>query len=377
MKRNATGNESPEVAARRLAVLGQLTAEVIHEINNLLSVVSGYTELELIQNPGGKTAENMQRISEAAARASELTHNLLRFSAPGAREGAGDLAEAVQSTIDLLDYRLQGAEDLRVTWEPQPDLPPVSMPTGDLQLVTVNLLKNALEAVEDQPGARIRITARRQDSFVDLEVWNPGPPLSDETRQHLFTPYFTTRSEQGGSGLGLWVTHRIVMQAGGRITAQNVESGGVVFRVRLPVASGPKQTAEPPPEREEVAEQVRQARVLVVDDERTVREVLRLMVREMGWTNVETCASGEEALTRLAERDYDAILLDLRMPGVSGAEVYEEIPESVRRHVVFVTGDTLNATTTRFLESTRQPTLLKPIRTGELARAVQEVLSEV
>jgi CheY-like chemotaxis protein len=240
----------------------------------------------------------------------------------------------------------------------------------------VNLLKNALEAVEDQPGARIRITAQRQDSFVVLELWNPGPPLSDETRKHLFTPYFTTRSEQGGTGLGLWVTHRIVMQAGGKITAQNVESGGVVFRVWLPLASGSKQTTQPPPEREQVADDVRQARVLVVDDERTVREVLRLMVREMGWANVETCASGEDALTRLGELEYEAILLDLRMPGVSGAEVYEKLPDSVRRRIIFVTGDTLNTTTTRFLESTRQPTLLKPIRTAELTRAVQEVVTD-
>lgn len=134
--------------------------------------------------------------------------------------------------------------------------------------------------------------------------------------------------------------------------------------------SNPQQT---PSLRPEVAASLRNRRVLVVDDNGPMRDVLKLMIREMAGGEVETCRSGQEALALLELHAFDAVLLDLRMPGLSGEETFRRMPEQHQRRVVFISGDSLSTDTGDFLATARQPALFKPLLFEQLVKAILSV----
>jgi len=366
-----TDNHSAEdIRTRRLATLGEFLPEVVHEINNLMSAISGYAQLEMPQ-ADGQLAEALRVILHCANQACELSASVLHFARPDPCP-YGDVDAAVQTTLDLLRHRTRGIKGLTVVREPSARMPAVMMSTGDVQLVLVNLLKNAIDAVENLPSPTIMISSRESGGGVSLDIWNSGPPIPQPILGSLFTPFFTTKADGRGSGLGLSVTRHLVSLAGGEISASNPEGGGVCLSVRLPVSKAQPAGAHPEPARP--IPHLGGRRVLVVDDEDTVREVLRMMFARTAGAEVDVCPSGDEALQLLRERAYDAVVLDLRMPGLSGQQVFESLPKPLQRRVVFVTGDTLGSTTTRFLSKTRQPALFKPLDQADLLEAVMSVV---
>jgi CheY-like chemotaxis protein/two-component sensor histidine kinase len=359
-------NLSPEL--QRMAILGELLAGMAHEINNLMVGVLGYADLELQQGRGEESRHNLTQILECGRGVRELTQNLLHFARSPDPAASGSIEEAVTSTLSLFQQRTSG---VRVVPEIGSHAPGVTVPTGDLRLILANLLKNALDAMEGSPSPAARVSSRVETDSVVLDVWNAGSAIPADILPQLFTPFFTTKPAGRGTGLGLSVARRLVTRVGGEISARNLDTGGVVFSVRLPLAAvtSPEQPAAP----RAAAPRLEGRRVLVVDDEDAVREVTRLLVSQMGGGTVETCSSGEDALKVVENQNFDAIVLDLRMSGISGQEVYSSLSRKLQRRVVFVTGDTLGDATKGFLEGTRQPALFKPVSCAELLEAVQKV----
>jgi CheY-like chemotaxis protein len=356
--------------------MGELLGDMAHEINNLLMGVFGFAELELHRARDGESAQNLQSILACAQDARTLTKNLLRFARPPDAGAYGLVEEAVKSVLDLFRYRMR---DVSVSWEQEGELPAVSLPTGDLRLVLANLIKNALEALEGSEPASIRIRAERKGEQVSVSVWNSGPGIPPHALTHLFTPFFTTKGGQKGTGLGLTIARRLLALAGGNLRAENEPAGGVTFTLEVP--SSPADSASvvqaggaPVRTLAALPSRLKGRHVLVVDDENSAREVFRLMVSELGGAEVDACASGEEALRLIEQIRFDAVVLDLRMPGISGQEVYRRLPRSLQKRVVFVTGDTLGSAVRTFLTSTRQPTLFKPLDWADLLKAVDAVL---
>ena len=260
---------------------------------------------------------------------------------------------------------------VRLVFDPPEELPSVALPTGHLQLVLVNLVKNAMEAIGPHSPGLIHITAEQRGYHVAIGVYNTGKPIPPDIAANLFTPFFSTKSPGRGTGLGLAAARRIVRSIGGDLTVSNPENGGVLFTVLLPTV--PQDHAREI--REEAKPHTLQGRhILVVDDDPAVRDVLRLMVLNLGGGQVDTCGSGEEALKALQHTHYDAVVLDLRMPGLSGQEIFHRLPEDLQHRVVFVTGDVLGAKTAGFLASTKQPALYKPLRHADLLEAVGKVI---
>ena len=155
--------------------------------------------------------------------------------------------------------------------------------------------------------------------------------------------------------------------AGGELTAENVRGGGVRFTIRLPLAKhGVKEmTANDSP-----LPTLDGRRILVVDDEESVRNILGWIMEKKSKALVAECASGEQALRQIHEEEFDAVILDLRMPVLSGQEVFRRLPDQVKRRVVFITGDVFNSSTREFIESVKQPILFKPVNFDELIRTV-------
>ncbi|MHB8763607.1 MAG: hybrid sensor histidine kinase/response regulator [Deferrisomatales bacterium] len=358
---------------RRLALLGEILAETVHEVNNLMLGVLGYADMELHQRQaaeGPEACQNLERIVTFAAEVRELTRNLLAFARPSAPGTAGNVGEAATSVLALFRHRMKGVEVRGLSGG---RLPAVALPTADLKLVLANLVKNALDALDGQPAPALAIEAETGAEGVALGVWNSGPAIPDEVLSQLLTPFFSTKAEGEGTGLGLAVVNRVLRKADGALSVCNDPVGGVRFTVTLPLAGAaatPPSATLPAPAQPHPLEG---CRVLVVDDDTSAREVLRLMVADLGGAKVDTCASGEEALSALQDGSFDAVVLDIRMAGLSGSEVYRRLPRSLQRRVVFVTGDTAAPSTRRFLAATRQPSLYKPVDWRHLLEAVEKV----
>ncbi len=210
-----------------------------------------------------------------------------------------------------------------------------------------------------------------------------GPGIPEDIRNRIFEPFFTTKEVNMGTGLGLSLCHGIVQDHGGTISVTSRSSVETIFVVELPAESGAAAAAEGDervldasgavPQRAEVQEKER--RILVVDDEETILEFLSEALRMRGH-EVDCAANGLHALDRIREQPYDAVITDLKMPGMSGRQFYEalsrELPAMASK-VIFATGDLVARDTTEFLESTGNTYLEKPFSIRSIAEALRQL----
>ena len=219
---------------------------------------------------------------------------------------------------------------------------------------------------------RTRADAARGRVWLDVE--DTGPGISAEIRDRIFEPFFTTKPVGQGTGLGLSLCHGIVEGHGGTLCLVSEPGHGAIFRVELPVVAPPTTSGKRAPGAPPV---VKGMRILVVDDERLVLQLLGEMLGADHHT-VDTVADGTQALEQLRRSSYDLILSDVRMPYLDGPGLYRalerRLPDLCRRFVL-MTGDVLSAEIQTFLEQTGVPGLSKPFDRGEVRRVIQLVAS--
>jgi CheY-like chemotaxis protein len=238
----------------------------------------------------------------------------------------------------------------------------------DLEQVVLNLLVNAEQAMAERKGESIlTVRTRRTPQGAAVHVIDTGPGIPPQNLERIFDPFFTTKAPGVGTGLGLSLVHNIVTEHEGQIHVESEVGKGSAFRVELPKAAprgrsgraGRTQHGPPP---------VTSLRILVVDDEETIRLVSSRFLERLGH-RVDVVADGTSALRHLERVDYDVILSDLRMPGLSGEELLARLRErgdGLERRLIFVTGDAAHG-----VGGTGVPVLIKPVRLEELARAVE------
>ncbi len=370
--------------SEKLTAMGSLLAGVAHELNNPLSIVMGRAALLAEKMSGDPLAADAQRIHEAAERCGRIVRTFLNMarSRPANRSevALNDLATAA---IDMLAYVLR-SHGIAVTLDLLPGLPPVKADADQIGQIVLNLIVNAQQALgaRDQ-GRRLTVSTglapmtdgdRRRVPRVWLRVRDNGPGIATELQERIFEPFFTTKDEGVGTGLGLAVSRSIAREHGGELTLQD-EAGGACFVLQLPV-SGQPEAAESEPVPLADSEE-RNARLLVVDDETEIAELIGEMLSGAGY-EVMTAESGAVALAMLAEARFDAIVSDLHMPDVDGAALWREVKRqqpSLARRMLFVTGDTLSPTARQFLDEARCQRLNKPFAKAELLAQVTELLS--
>ncbi|MEN8148665.1 MAG: ATP-binding protein [Planctomycetota bacterium] len=218
------------VHAQTMASLGTLAGGVAHEFNNLLGGIQGIAADAREEEDLAEVRAALTMIQQTSIRACNITENLLRFSKPPAREAREtDLAGLVADALDLVgpEARKRGIE---VTSE-LGEVPPAEIDPGQIHQVVLNLLTNALHAMES--GGRLSVAVRAAAGSVEVEISDTGPGIPPEERKRIFEPFFTTRDE--GTGLGLSVSYSIVAAHDGEIEVGAAEGGGATFTVRLPV----------------------------------------------------------------------------------------------------------------------------------------------
>ncbi len=240
--------------------------------------------------------------------------------------------------------------------------------------VFLNLFTNAEQAIHQAGGwGRIGVSTVRSEDAIEITIKDDGPGISSEVLNRVFEPFFTTKEVGQGTGLGLSISYGIIKQHGGDIWAESVEGGGTTFHVTLPVVVPEEITILQLPTAASNGKTTKH--LLVVDDEPHIRDVLRKYLESERYT-VDLAEDGQEAWRKLANMEYDCILLDLKMPGMGGPELYQliqEISEALASKVVFITGDTVSSDTREFISQIGNPVIMKPFHLEELLRTVQDL----
>jgi PAS domain S-box-containing protein len=319
--------------AQRLEALGRMAGGVAHDINNILTIILGNTELIPRGVPG--VSENLQEIDAAARRAAELTSQLLAFGRRQVFTPELCDAGAVVAGLERMVRRLL-PEDIALALELAPAPLLVYADRVQLEQVLMNLVANARDALPH--GGTITVSvAGVPPAFAAVDVpadavWitvaDDGVGMTEEVREHAFEPFFTTKEVGRGTGLGLATVHGIVTQSGGRIFLDSREGRGTSFAVAFPRAAPAAAVAAPPAV--PAAGLRRPATILVVEDDPAVRQVARAMLSGGGY-RVLVAASGAEA--RAASDGFagpiDLLLTDVVMAGPSGLALAADI--SARR----------------------------------------------
>ena len=363
--------------SEKMSALGTLLAGVAHELNNPLSVVVGVSTL-MEQQLAGRPGEQAGRVRDAAERCARIVRTFLSMARQRSTVRAPtQLNELVRHALELLSYPLRSA-GVEADAELDPSLPRIDADPDQLTQVLVNLVVNGQQAMMDQEGPRRLLVRTRFDEGareLTVEVSDSGPGVPAELRGRIFEPFFTTKAHGVGTGIGLAVCHGMVSGHGGRIEVGESDGGGARFLVTLPrtaSASSPEQAHD------RVVAGAATGAVLVVDDEPEVREYIAEALAMDGHA-VDQAGNGVEALARIRDKSYSAIVCDLRMPEMDGPALFAQIegsaPELAAR-VVFLTGDLLGGHAEAFLESTSRPYLEKPVTPDKLRRLVRSVMAQ-
>jgi len=368
--------------SEKLTAMGSLLAGVAHELNNPLAIVMGRASLLEEKCDDPHLRADVQRIREAAERCGRIVRTFLNMarSKPATRESVSlnDLTRAAAEMLSY-SYRSHGVEmRLHLT----DGLPSVKADGDQIGQIVLNLLVNAQQALAGTEGERrvhieTGVEARREtrEPRVWLRVSDNGPGVPPELRDKLFEPFFTTKPEGIGTGLGLAVSRSLARDHGGDLTLEPTsQKGGATFRLNLPISGEPVQESAPVPLQEP---DVLQSRLLVVDDEPEIAELMRDMLEGAGY-EVATAESGAVAVALLETARFDAIVSDLHMPDMDGATLWREVERAhplLARRMLFVTGDTLSPGAREFLREARCVGLDKPFTKADLLAAVAQLLA--
>ncbi|PTX94574.1 response regulator [Opitutus sp. ER46] len=380
--------------AQKMEAVGQLAAGVAHDFNNLLTVIQSYTALVLDDAHLSSTnRDGLAQVNAAASRAAALTRQLLIFSRRQITNlEAVDLAHALASTREMLRRLLP--EHTELVWDSRPGLPRVMADIANLEQVVMNLAVNARDAMPRGGKLTIRLAAAdlgadasrrhpdaRPGRFVQLTVSDTGLGMSADVMSHLFEPFFTTKEAGKGTGLGLPTVYAIVRQHSGWTEVTSMPARGTRFDVylpALPAAPSAPPSEEPAKPTGESLVRGKGERILLVEDEPSVRLTVRIIAQRAGY-DVTEAVDGPDALRRWQERSapFDLLFTDMVMPnGMNGVELAAKLREEAPDlPVVISTGYSQELLRQNGTPVAGARLLLKPFTTAALLDTLREILA--
>jgi len=372
------------VQAEKLASLGQTMSGVAHELNNPLATILACAERLAGRQLDAVITRDLDAIHNAADRAARIVRNLQTFARKRhTTRTTVELNQVVRETMQLRAYE-QRAANVMIVQALAAGLPPIFADPHQIQQILLNLIINAEQAMLSAHGRGTLILRTWHDPERDaviLEVNDDGPGMPEEVQAKVFDPFFTTKAVGKGTGLGLTVAYAIAQEHGGRLSVRSGSAGqgdqirGASFFLELPVSGGAMRPPEALPTRSLPAVPAG-ACALVIEDEKALGDAVAASLGDEGFS-VDRAENGEEGLQRLAERRYDVIICDLKMPKVDGPALFAEVSvrmPDVRKRLVFVTGDVAGTEAERFLENSGCRWIPKPFRLRDLVRVARETL---
>ncbi|PIE72319.1 MAG: hypothetical protein CSA20_08630 [Deltaproteobacteria bacterium] len=382
--------ESRTRQAQKMEAIGTLAGGIAHDFNNILGAIIGFTDIALLQSDvGSDIHENLLHIRKGGKRAADLVQQILTFSRQSAEEKSPVLvAPLIKESLHFIRATLPSTIEIDIQIRDY-DNKVMAAPV-QLQQIIMNLCTNASYAmrkeggtlsvilescmVEPDPGGEQKVSGQ----CLRLLVRDTGMGMDDKALERIFTPFFTTKAPGEGTGMGLSVVLGIVQDLGGEIKVESVMGEGSTFTVLLPLADESGQ--------HEVKESDTDARlptgyekILVVDDEREIRETCAKMLRHFGYT-VEITGNPRQVVSLIEDSDspVELILTDQTMPGMTGVELIRQVI-AVRPDipVILCTGYSDAVNFEIALEAGAVDLMMKPFDFEELTRTVRAALDGI
>ncbi|MDD2272922.1 MAG: PAS domain S-box protein [Desulfuromonadaceae bacterium] len=371
---------------QKLESLGVLAGGIAHDFNNILTSIVGNAELALMKmNPESPALDNLHRIEHAAERAADLAQQMLAYSGKGKFVVKSiDLGKMLEEMLHMLEVSISKKAVLRLNRPP--NLPPVEADATQIRQIIMNLVINASEAIGDKSGV-IAITTGCMDCdqsylknvwldenikeglYVFLEVADTGCGMDKETQAKIFDPFFTTKFT--GRGLGMAAVMGIVRGHNGAIKVYSEPGKGTSFKLLLPASGKPAEifNGESPYDRWKGS-----GKVLLVDDEETVRGIGREMLLELGF-EVVTSNDGREAVEIFRQQpDIAFVILDLTMPHMDGEQCFRELRQlKPDVKVIISSGFSEHEVTQMFIGKGLAGFIQKPYKLSALKEAIKSL----
>jgi signal transduction histidine kinase len=387
MRRDRARLEEQFRQSQKMEAVGRLAGGVAHDFNNVLTVITGYSDLLLAGNDlTESTRSALEEIRRSAERGGQLTQQLLAFSR---RQPLDPRVVRVNQLIIRMEEMLRRliGEDIELVAIPAASQDAVEVDAGRLEQVIMNLVVNARDAMPG--GGKLTIetnTFQLSESFsarqlgvqpglhVAISVTDTGLGMDQETLSHAFEPFFTTKAPGRGTGLGLATAYGIIRQSGGAIAILSEPGKGTTARIYLPVKESPPET-----EAAEDAAPMSLAgdeTILLVEDDARVRKLIAGLLKTRGYRILEAAGSEEAVeLAKLHEGPLHLALVDVVMPEMSGPELIRRVaPFHPAMRVLYISGYTEEAIQHHGIPESSGVFLRKPFNPDTLARKVREVL---
>ncbi len=373
--------------SQKMQAIGTLAGGIAHDFNNILFPIIGYTEMVLERMAGDDPSRNdLEEVLRAANRAADMVRQILSFARQTEEEWKPmQLHPVIKEALKLLKASLPATIEIRADIPAGTDC--VLADPSQIHQVVMNLCTNAYHAMREKGGVltvaldSLNIDAKNAVPVHDmtpgpwfrLTVSDTGCGMSPEVMERIFDPYFTTRPMGEGTGMGLAVVHRIVSNLRGHITVSSTEGEGSVFQIWLPRLEAETRESEPEAEPEPARGN---ERILVVDDEQQIVDMIRRMLDGMGY-DVTVRYSSPDALEafRVNPDRFDLVITDQTMPNLTGAEFCRELMKirpDVR--IILCTGFSDLISRKKAFDLGIRGFLMKPVEKKDLIRTIREVL---
>ena len=380
--------EQQLLLSQRLEAVGKLSGGIAHDFNNILGVIIGYSEaLQQKMGADDPMREAIDEIEKAGQRAAALTQQLLAFSRKQVLEPKVLDLNSIVADVEKMLRRLIG-EDVGLEIISSPTLGRVKADRGQIEQVILNLAVNARDAMPR--GGQLKIETMNADldeddarrkryvvpgHYVMLQVSDTGMGMTAEVQAHIFEPFYTTKEQGKGTGLGLATVYGVIKQSGGYIWLESEIGKGSKFQVYLPRSEGA------------VVEPVRNAppliahglgTILVAEDEPSLRKLTCNMLKEVGYTVLEAeDAPKAIEIAKHYECDIDLLLTDVVMPGMSGRELAENLSlKCPGMKILYMSGYTDGAVAAHGILESGIVILRKPFSRVQLQQSVAEMLAK-
>ena len=371
------------IQSEKLSAVGEFVAGVAHELNNPLATVMGFSEILKSAPVDPKHQRHLNMIFKSAERCQKIVQSLLTFARRHQPERKPVCAnQLVEEVLEIVAYQLR-TNNVKVTCQLDPHLPLVLGDGHQIQQVIINLINNARQAIEaHQDAGQLTISTVVAGANIQVRIADNGPGISAENLCKIFDPFFTTKGVGKGTGLGLSLCYGLIKEHGGNISVTSELGAGATFVVELPTAANvPAEflpaTIKPALTNPDVKTGNGKT-ILVIDDEEMLLLLADAELTANGYA-VITANNGESALRELAVKKVDAILCDLKMPGLNGRQVLARVREmkpDLTRHFAFVTGDVINEPLAEFFEREKVLWLNKPFSLADLRGLVKNISNE-
>jgi len=383
--------EKKLLQSEKLKSLGELAGGVAHDFNNVLAAILGRVQLlrtQIVLPPGKKEKRKsvldlkagLEIIERAAIDGSETVRRIQEFSRRRTDDQdftQVDINELVNNALDFTKVRWKNeAESKGIQIKIQKEfssLPTTAGSASELREVFANLINNAVDAMPQ--GGQIKVKTVKEDSHIAVTLEDTGSGISRDIKDRIFDPFFTTKGVQS-TGLGLSVSYGIINRHRGTIKVDSVEGEGSTFTIQLPLSKETGGQKDKEKRITSVSMKQRKARILVIEDEEDVRQLLSDILTDSGH-EVETASDGNHGVEMFKKKEFDLVFTDLGMPGLSGWQVAEQI-KGIDKNipVALITGWKVRLAVSELEKSGIDFIVNKPFRLDQVLKLVKDGLEQ-